>query len=213
MQLPKRILEEWPEGGGQMEFRLIFRGHLPSERRAGVEVKHAIRRQIHPQLRVLWQQHPALRGSFDPKHNFPSKTGKSRIEDLADEYTRCGFRFVPLIKREGFACALNILILLRQGPFGVIDRGDLDNRIKTLIDGLRMPEQTSEVGRESPGPDENPFFVLMDNDSAIFEFQVAAERLLIPPEGGEAERDVTAIIGVRVTTSGGNPIAYMSAQF
>jgi hypothetical protein len=211
--MPKRILEEWPEGGEEMEFRLIFRGNLPSERRAGVDIKHAIRRQLHPQLRVLWQQHPALCHSFEAKYNLHSKTGKSRVEELADDYSKCGFRFVPLIKKEGFACSLNILTLLRQGPFGVMDRSDLDNRIKTLIDGLRVPEQCSELGSNLPSPDENPFFVLMDNDSAIFEFQVTAERLLIPPETGDAERDVTAIIGVRVTTSGGNPISYMSAQF
>ena len=53
----------------------------------------------------------------------------------------------------------------------------------------------------------------MDDDAAVFEFQVSAERLLIPPEAGEPERDVTAIIGVRVTTLGGNPIAYMSGEF
>jgi hypothetical protein len=192
-----------------MEFRLVLRGHLPPDKRGTVPVKHRIRRELHPQLRTLWQQHPALRGSFDP-----IRKGRSRVEELGNEYSRCGFRFVPLVKKKDFACALDILILRRQEPFKVFDPvGDLDNRIKTLIDGLRMPEQCSEVAGQSPATDEDPFFVLMDDDKAIFQFQVITDRLLIPPEPDESERDVTAIIGVRVTTFGGNPIAYMSGEF
>jgi hypothetical protein len=212
-QLPKRILEEWPEGGDEMEFRLVFRGNLPSERRATVDVKHRIRRELHPQLRMLWQQHPALRHLFE---HVP-KVGKSRIEQLGDDYAKCGFRFIPLVKKKEFACSLDILLLFRQEPFRAFNRGDLDNRVKTLIDGLRMPDQCSEVEDQSPSEDENPFFVLMDDDSSIFEFQVTTDRLFLPveqkDEQKEPERNVLAIIRVRVTTFGGNPIAYISGQF
>ena len=213
MPLPKRILESWPEDGETVEFRLIFRGNLPSDRYAGVDVKHNIRRQLHPQLRTLWEQVPSLKHAFDPKMNYRQKGKQSRIDELAAEYGKYGFDWIPLVKKREFACALDILILLRQGPFGVLNRGDLDNRIKTLVDGLCIPDQPSAIAGQLPASDENPFFVLMDDDAAVFEFQVSAERLLIPPEAGEPERDVTAIIGVRVTTLGGNPIAYMSGEF
>jgi hypothetical protein len=145
--------------------------------------------------------------------NLRQKGKQSRIDELGNEYGKFGFRWIPLVKKHEFACALDIVILLRKGPFGVITRNDLDNRIKTLIDGLRIPDQPTAIAGQSPATDEDPFFVLMDDDAAVFEFKVQAQRLLIPPEIGEPENDVTAIIGVRVTTTGGNPIAYMSGEF
>ena len=197
-----------------MEFRLVLRGHLPPDKRGTVPVKHRIRQELHPQLRTLWQQHPALRGAFDPKMNLRKKGQQSRIEELASDNDKFGFRFVPLVKKKDFACALDILLLRRQEPFRTFDPvGDLDGRVKTLIDGLRMPQVHQEVGDYKPAPDENPFFCLMDDDSAIFDFKVKVHRLLVPAEPEEPERDIVAIIGVRVTTFGGNAIAYLSGDF
>jgi len=202
-------MEQWPSEGETMHFRLVLRGSLPPDKRGTVPVKHRIRREIHPQLKTLWQQHPALRRSFDAPGN-----GVSRVEELATRYSHSGFRFVPLVKKDSFACALDILLLRRQEPFRAFDPiGDLDGRVKTLIDGLRMPQLGQEIGDNKPGPDENPFFCLMDDDSAIFDFQVSVDRLLVPLEPNESERDIVAIIGVQVTTFGGQQIAYISDRF
>ena len=76
-----------------------------------------------------------------------------------------------------------------------------------------MPQVGQEVGENKPGPDEDPFFCLMDDDSAIFNFQVTVDRLLVPLEPNEPERDVVAIVGVQVTTFTGHQIAYLSAEF
>lgn len=194
-----------------MQFRLVLRGHLPPDKRGTVSVKHRIRRELHPQLRTLWQQHPSLRGAFLPQKH---KGDISRVEELARHYSHSGFRFVPLVKKEHFACALDILLLRRQEPYRAFDPvGDLDGRVKTLIDGLRMPQVGQEVGENSPGADEDPFFCLMDDDSAIFDFQVTVDRLLVPAEPDEPERDIVAIVGVQVTTFAGHQIAYLSAEF
>ena len=52
-----------------------------------------------------------------------------------------GNRFVPLVsKAGGFTCSLDILFLRRDDPEGPIESGgDIDNRLKVLLDGLRMP--------------------------------------------------------------------------
>jgi len=205
VQLPKRILEPWPEGGETMEFRILFRGHLPSEDKATVEMKHNIRKQLHPQLREVWKGHPSLSGSFKP-----NKAGVSRVEEIARDYSKCNFRFVPLIRKKENACSLNILILFRHEPYRAYNAGDLDNRVKTLVDGLRMPDQCSEVTGQFPSGDENPFFVLMDDDRVIYEFQVTTDQLFAHQEQNEAYRDVFAVIGIRMTTLGRNPIAYLS---
>lgn len=80
-QLPvRRIFEEWPTDGETMEFRLMLTGKLPSNRRAGVDAKHRIRRELHPQLKMLWQQHPALHGLFDPDKNKKEHRGSSNLQ-------------------------------------------------------------------------------------------------------------------------------------
>src|SRR5262245_38768061 len=44
-----------------MQFRLVYRGPLPSESSGGrIEEKHEVRRQFHPQLRELWNLVPVL---------------------------------------------------------------------------------------------------------------------------------------------------------
>ena len=44
-------------------------------------------------------------------------------------YSHSGFRFVPLIKKDHFACALDILLLRRPEPYRAFDPvGDLDGR-------------------------------------------------------------------------------------
>jgi hypothetical protein len=56
-----------------------------------------------------------------------------------------------LSKKETFACELDILLLRRQEPYRAFDPvGDLDGRVKTLIDGLRMPQLGQEVGENQP---------------------------------------------------------------
>jgi hypothetical protein len=193
-----------------MEFRLIFKGHLPPEDKADVKVKHDIRQQLHPQLREVWRSHPNMRNSMKPK----GATGLSEMDEVAKNNTRFGFRFVPLIREVDNACSLNIVILFRHEPYRAWNHGDLDNRIKTLVDGMRMPKQGTELPKGSPSPDEDPFFVLMDDDKVIYEFQVTSDQLFLPfernKEYGEKYRDVVALIGIRLTTLGRNPITYLS---
>lgn len=193
-----------------MEFRLLFRGHLPSEDKARVEDKHEIRKQLHSQLQEVWRSHPVMRGAMKP-----DGSGLSEMEKIADRYNRCGFHFLPLIRENENACSLNIVILFRHEPYRAYNCGDLDNRIKTLVDGMRMPKQCTELPKGIvPSVDEDPFCVLMDDDKVIYEFQVTTDQSFLPFERdnkhGEAYRDVVALIGVRLTTVGRNPITYLS---
>jgi hypothetical protein len=105
---------------------------------------------------------------------------------------------------------------MRKEPYQVFsgdERGDLDNRVKTLIDGLRMPRQQSEINNMAPTADERPFFVLLEDDKVVYEFVVQADRLLGPPPKDRAERDVVVIIGVHVTTNERYEIAVLSHGF
>ena len=49
-----------------------------------------------------------------------------------------------------------------------------------------------------------PFFVLLEDDNAIYEVNVTTDRLYVPPEPQEPERDVVAVIRVRIKTFTGD---------
>jgi hypothetical protein len=122
-------------------------------------------------------------------------------EVIADRYQEFGYRFVPLVRDEIFlTCSLSILFLRRDRPGGVIEAGDIDNRIKTLIDALRRPRSSNELLKnESPQDGENPFFVLMEDDKQVSHLEVETDLLLDPLTDSDADqRKVRLIITVEL---------------
>ena len=70
-----------------MKFRLVFRGALPPKDKATVDAKDEIRRQLHPQLRTLWQQNPGLKNAFTTV----GADGVTSLGRIANHFRRCGF--------------------------------------------------------------------------------------------------------------------------
>ena len=61
--------------------------------------------------------------------------------------------------------------------------GDLDNRLKTLLDALRAPKVLAEVPEHAqPSADESPFLCLLEDDALIDGLSVTTDRLLRPEE-------------------------------
>ena len=59
--------------------------------------------------------------------------------------------------------------------------GDLDNRLKTLLDALRAPNDPQELpAGASPQSDEDPFYCLLEDDKLIIGLSVTNDRLLRP---------------------------------
>jgi len=98
----------------------------------------------------------------------------------------------------GLSCVLDILLLRREQPGRVImQSGDIDNRIKTLFDGLRMPTNAEEAGTISES--QLPYFCLLESDTLIDEIRVSTDMLLLPPASPEEQNHVRVIIGVETT--------------
>jgi len=196
---PTSVLRFFRQSGGEvLELKLIYSGRLPSN--GSVSVKHGIRKQLHPQLKMLWEvkaPHPLY--NVLPNLNGPVYG----IGGLAERHSLCGFRFVPLVVEDYEANVSTDILFLRRGRPGqvVISGGDIDNRIKTLFDALQKPKNCSEV-EGSPSPDEDPFFVLLEDDSMIADIKVTTGLLLTPPGPDEYENDVHLIIGVKVRDRG-----------
>jgi hypothetical protein len=189
-----------------LEFRLLYDGQLRAATTGNnrVNEKHEIRKEFHKQLKQLWETHPTLikrKCSRVSEPNAPTGVYVSLLEATASRYARCGFRFVPLIPSEGaLSCAIDILFLRRDHPGNLVKSGgDIDNRMKTLFDALRMPGKNdcNEVGGLVPDSDEDPFYVLLEDDSLITRANISTDRLLRPPAGG-SQSDVHLVIRVTV---------------
>jgi hypothetical protein len=197
-----------------MDFRLTYRGALVSN--GGPKDKHRIRQQIHSQLVQLWNIHPALTqvrqqgvallpGYFN--RSDPSQ-GVKTIEEYIDHFPNVsGFRFLPIVASTiGLECSLDILFLRREASRQVMERGkpaenrsDIDNRLKTLFDGLRIPKDGFELPNITPQPGEDPLYCLLQDHSLVTELKVTADWLLTPAAEDESRNsDVLLIIGVRV---------------
>jgi len=88
--------------------------------------------------------------------------------------------------------------LLRPEPLGSIitQSGDIDNRLKTLLDALKVPISPGALpASEKPGPEEDPFFCLLEDDSLITRISVSTDRLLEP-----GIKPSEAVIQIHVTT-------------
>jgi hypothetical protein len=194
---------DWPEVEGvDLQFRLIYEGRLPA---AGTDNrtadKHRIRQQIHKQLAQFYQHDPFLKSRSKTSIQHSSGRAISILEAQAENFSRCGYRFVPLINNsEGLACSLDILFMRRDRPGNLVKSGgDIDNRLKVLFDALRMPQGCNELfGFEVPGAGEDPFFCLMEDDSLITDVSVVTDTLLYPVGENEGIHHVHLVIHVKV---------------
>jgi hypothetical protein len=83
------------------------------------------------------------------------------------------------------SCAIEILFLRPEPPGGIVRGGDVDNRIKTLFDGLKMPREAQDLGPYlNPGADEDPFYCLVEDDQLITSVSVETDTLLEPKPRG-----------------------------
>jgi len=168
-----------------MEFRLIYRGILKAN--GNKEHKHKLRQAFHVQLKELWKQ-PPLKGYEDWAKSKP----------FGKDVEIGGIKIKPfIISRMSLNASLNILLLRPQPPGALITAGgDIDNRLKTLFDALRMPLNKGELPNSwNPDPEEIPFYCLLEDDSLVVNVSVVTDRLLVPVTGPS---EVNLIIHVRV---------------
>jgi len=194
-----------------MKFRLTYEGRLESSGNTGkLRNVWEIRKALHPQLKRLWEVEPNLKNwKYFPTGNAAFRTvapGSDVFrawEQLANANQRNGYRFVPIVTEQfSLLAGLEILFLRTGNPGAVLSQGDIDGRLKTLFDGLKMPKNTQEhAGFENPGPDEDPFFVLLEDDSLINRVAVETDVLLEPTPSANGQflkNDARVIITVHI---------------
>ncbi len=180
-----------------MEFRLFYWGNQLSSSGKNAMDQHAIRKQFHPQLKRLWESNPKLIKLAEAYgHAWVTSVDAEQMSDqnaarrkaffrrMGEIYHRGYHHFIPLVTEDlCLRVALDILFL-RPDSLPLIQKsGDIDNRLKTLFDALRVPSMN--VGMSAPEPDEEPFYVLLQDDNLISDIRVTTDNLLLPPHGRE----------------------------
>lgn len=175
-----------------MEITLYYRGELGSNK--GTKQKHNLRKAFHDQLSILWQQYPL--SDMQWLWNTENKLYKQHC-DVSSEIN--GIKFVPIISKYLYMVADINIELLRPEPPGTFNTqsGDLDNRVKTLLDALRAPSKPEELPNDAPPPDnEAPFYCLLEDDELIHKFSVTTRRLL---EDNVSPREVILVINIKTS--------------
>ena len=179
-----------------MRFRLTYEGELlsSSTKTPRAKHKHEIRKAFHPQLKRLWEIEPNLRAIKTYDRSLPTIEEQNRNTQpgwvrLANLYSRNGYRFVPLAtKEDSLIAGVEILFLRPDTPGGVLKSGDIDARLKTLFDALKMPSNADELGGyDVPADGEDPFFVLLEDDGLLSHVSIETDTLLepTPPAKGQ----------------------------
>jgi hypothetical protein len=207
----------WGSFARNVEFTLTYRGDLPSsqgksQKRNKKKKAHDLRRTFHLQLANQWRVVPELRQLYVPYPRDQKSYWNIPEEDVSQIQfiTRIGnYRFAPLVvngKLLKLVCELNITLLSQANPGSIFeqgkDGGDLDNRLKVLLDALSIPQLSQLLDpRGHPATDEDPFFCLLQDDRLVTKVTVASERLLRPPQSGEVASYVELDIRVNVKAS------------
>jgi len=119
-------------------------------------------------------------------------------ENIAERHKVCGHRFVPLVCQEfSLLCELDILMLRNDKPGSVLHSRDLDNRLKVLFDALRMPKNENEVADIDFCADEEPMYVLLQDDSLISSVSLETDELLAPKNDEESQVRLTVTVTLR----------------
>lgn len=174
-----------------MQFRLTYEGTLLATQRdpltgqqdkRGIH-KHDIRQVFHNPLKHLWDIVPHLKTgnrSGPDAVTFDGDQPLSRdIASLSARHGLYGWNFVPLVTQDlNLLCGLDILFLRPDPPGAVLRSGDIDNRLKTLFDALRIPEAGERYQEKVPDAGEQPFFCLLEDDKLITKVSVETNQLL-----------------------------------
>jgi hypothetical protein len=158
-----------------MRFTLYYRGLLKANR--GSADKHVLRQHFHKQLRELW--------THLPLSGFRGLLLDTKGEDQSINIVRKvgSFEFAPLVcSKVSLVAELRIVLFRPHAPGALVGTGgDLDNRLKTVLDALKVPSEPNALPEGAhPGIDETPFYCVVEDDKLITGITVITERLLEP---------------------------------
>jgi Holliday junction resolvase RusA-like endonuclease len=146
-----------------MEFTLYYKGLIRSK--ATISHKQVIRAEVHKQLLELWKLPPL------DKHQCWLKDD-SRKNKLRNSDRR--FRFL-VTKQLRMYVDLRVQFLV---PPKSRSFKDIDNKLKTLFDSLRVPGRNEIPRGWRPKSSERPLVCLLEDDELIYKVDIDTDYLL-----------------------------------
>ena len=173
-----------------MKFTLYYKGPLKANGKP--KDKQKLRRNFHSQLKDLWCRPP-----LKDQCKWLDKDYELNVLKQVD-----GWTFASIINEKHHLIAnLNITLLSPEDPGHIITQsGDIDNRLKTLLDALTIPKPEQIPKGDSAEKDEQPFHCLLEDDNLITGLTVTVDRLLGSGDGGDSS-EVLMLIGVEVSVT------------
>jgi hypothetical protein len=172
----------------EVNITLTYSGLLPAcqGEEKHTDQKHIIRMAFNQQLKRKFELEPTLI-QWSREISRATLVG-SRVElapkDLHSrcfyEVETCGFLGFPVVTSfNGLSCQLDIEILRRAKPGGVLaggDKGgDIDNRLKPLLDALALPLKQNQVPGHMRGNGER-LYCLLEDDALISRLTIDMQR-------------------------------------
>ncbi len=151
-----------------MKFKLLYFGDIFVNPKKRAQHIADIRMQFHPQLKKLLEHQP-----WDNLTQYMKPDATK--SPLTTRHVG-GIDWNPIITPNLKLLAEIDIQILHPEIVGV-PHSDIDNRVKTLVDGLRCPQNEHEVGTNTP-TDIGPIYTLLDDDHLITRLSVNTSHLL-----------------------------------
>ena len=170
-----------------MEFYLSLSCHISTTGHRAQ--KFILRRFFHEQfkhLRDFHQEH-----NLNSAHTF----NPANIKEVGP------FCFLPLITcGSGKIVELDVILLSHFEPQNRVgyQTGDVDNKLKSILDGLRMAQNKNEIRSEQVQEGEEIFYTLLEDDALVSRVNIRHERLLFNLEEEPNKRDTFTLIHVKI---------------
>ncbi len=184
-----------------MDVHLSYAGELLSANRSDgkVAAKGKLRRHFSDQLWELAIQEDRLwpevlaanKGVARGSRLIPADPALENGPVLGVTFGNC--LYAPLVsEKRQLVCHLDVTLLQRRQPGAILQGGDLDNRLKTLFEALRVPQNENEVIPRPKDSMEPNWFVLclLEDDALITRLTIRTDRLLEPRKDDESTNHV-----------------------
>lgn len=151
-----------------MKFKLLYVGDILTNPKKRAQHIADIRMQFHPQLKKLIK--------FSPWNNLAKYMVPDPTKSPIITRHIGGIDWNPIIT-PNLKMIAELDILLMHPEIVGIPHSDIDNRVKTILDGLRCPQNEHEIGQNTPR-DIGPIYTLLDDDHLVTKLTVNTSHLL-----------------------------------
>lgn len=137
-----------------MEYLIIYHGNLPSN--GSKDDKGKIREILNDQIKKIWD-------TDQYKNLMKSRQSNKKVKDMY--VSVADINYLPMISSKiKLYCHIKIEYFSNRSPSEIFTDGDLDNKLKTLFDGLRAITSKQEKTYEK---ENQLYYTVLEDDNLV----------------------------------------------